>query len=46
MGAGAILLSLVITGAAFVAGVAREGGRQARLSTGSARTELRRDASH
>jgi hypothetical protein len=44
MGAGAVLLSLLITGGAFVAGTYREGRRQARLSTGFGGDEVRRDA--
>jgi GT2 family glycosyltransferase len=46
MGAAAILLSLLITGGAFVAGAFKEGRRQARLSAGSERDEVGRDAKH
>jgi GT2 family glycosyltransferase len=44
MGAVAIVLSLLITGGAFVAGGVREGRRQARLSTGFQGNEVRPDA--
>jgi hypothetical protein len=43
MGAAAILLSLLITGGAFVVGGFKEGRRQARLSAESER-EVARDA--
>jgi glycosyltransferase involved in cell wall biosynthesis len=44
MGAVAILLSLLITGGAFVAGAAREARRQARLGVGSEANEVPRHA--
>lgn len=44
MGAVAIVASLLITAVAFVAGVAREGRRQARLSDAIGREDLRRHA--
>jgi hypothetical protein len=46
MGAVAIVASLVITAAAFVAGVAREGRRQARLSDPIRREDFTGDATN